>query len=567
MAKSFIAECVIDHARSVAKRLDCEEISHLHVIAAARRWREELFDEKFPGIWLTLSARLEATRGSSINPPRLPEQVDAEVSDIATMEDLWTYVSTLIKSSGLVANSDGSRPTIAPRGAPQAAPRRRPSAKPKGKSSVSERTGIEGFPFGITKSLIDRVSTFLNVSPDEILRVVVADAWWISRRVIGEDNQTVLDEIATELGIEKQSIRSALQLSELVRDIKTATKTGASRMASQLAFAYVDHADWSAAVDENYSEDESRRVDEVKELLLAQLNHEVDSEVEATLIFESKFGQLIGMQEVKRQIRTFVDTMVLNARRAKRGKKVEPQRMHMVFLGNPGTGKTTVARLYGNLLKDLGIMASAKFTECDASTFAAGVYIGEAEKAMNKTVEDSLDGILFVDEAYALNDPYNMDNKQGHGLRATNVLVKRMEDYRDRLCVIFAGYTEPTMNYIHANPGMPSRIGCYITFPDYSPDEILQLTSRIAGRKSAILGEGTRERIAALVELERESGSFGNARTVEKIIEAAQRRCASRCARLGSLATERALQTLLLEDLDDLPPVKSEPAYRDPRYL
>lgn len=567
MAKSFIAECIIDHTRSVAKRLDCEEISHLHVIAAARRWREELFDEKFPGIWLTLSARLEETRGSSINPPRLPEQVNAGLNDVETMDDLWKHIAVLIDSSGLVASSNEVTQRLSSGRAPQRTPRQRPKTKSTGKSNDTEKPSTDGFPFGITKSLIERVSTFLNVIPDEILQVVVADAWWISRRVIGEETQSVLHQIAAEIGIEPHSIRSEPQLSDLVRNVNAATKTGASRMASQLAFAYVDHADWSAAVDENYSEDESKRVDEIKELLLTQLNHEVDSEVEATLTFESKFSQLIGMQEVKRQIRTFVDTMVLNARRAKRGKKVEPQRMHMVFLGNPGTGKTTVARLYGNLLKDLGFMASAKFTECDASTFAAGVYIGEAEKAMNKTVEDSLDGILFVDEAYALNDPYNMDNKQGHGLRATNVLVKRMEDYRDRLCVIFAGYTEPTMKYIHANPGMPSRIGCYITFPDYSPDEILQLTSRIADRKGAILGEGTCERIAALVESERESGSFGNARTVEKIIEGAQRQCASRCAKLGPLATERALQTLLLEDLDELPPVESEPEHRDPRYL
>lgn len=567
MAKSLVAESIIDHARSVAKRHDCEEISHLHLIAAARRWREELFDEKFPGIWPSLSSHLEAMRGTSITPPRLPDKVDRELDRVSTMDDLWKYIDGLIRASDLKPTAGKSTRKPPSGRTPRVKPKRSPKAKPKSRSKPPEKPPAENFPFGITTSLVERLASFLDSSVDETLRIVVADAWWISRRVIGAEIPTVLDEIAAELGIGSQQIEYQSEFSDLVRRIKRTTKSGASRLASQLAFAYVDHADWSAAVDDNYSEDEGKRVDEIKELLLAQLDHEVDSEVEATLTFESKFGNLIGMQEVKRQICTFVDTMVLNARRAKRGKKVEPQRLHMVFLGNPGTGKTTVARLYGSLLNDLGLMASAKFSECDASTFSVGIHLGEAEKAMNQIVEDSLDGILFIDEAYSLNDPYNMDNKQGHGLRATNVLVKRMEDHRDRLCVILAGYTEPTMKYVRANPGMPSRIGCYITFPDYSPDEILQLVSRIAERKGVILGEGTRELISAHVERERESRSFGNARTVEKIIESAQRKCATRCASLGPLATERALQTVLLEDLDELPAVDTQPERQDPRYL
>ena len=242
---------------------------------------------------------------------------------------------------------------------------------------------------------------------------------------------------------------------------------------------------------------------------------------------------------------------MVNRRREKRGLKADVHRMHMAFLGNPGTGKTTVARLFGELLNDMGLLPTTKFVETDRSGLI-GQYIGQTEKKTLKQIDAADGGVLFIDEAYALDDGYR--DQTGFGHEATSVLVKQMEDRRDRLVVILAGYTEPTTKYISMNPGMKSRIPTLINFPDYSLDELRQIAVRIATNRDLVLSDGSVDCIVDAVASEKSGDGFGNARAVENVLEGAQRNSINRTSSLGNLATEREIKTILPEDVPKVVP-------------
>ena len=161
-------------------------------------------------------------------------------------------------------------------------------------------------------------------------------------------------------------------------------------------------------------------------------------------------------------------------------------------------------------------------------------------------------GVLFIDEAYALDDGYR--DQVGYGHEATSVLVKQMEDRRDRLVVILAGYTEPTTKYISMNPGMKSRIPTLINFPDYSLDELRQIAVRIATNRDLVLGDGSVDCIVDAVASEKSADGFGNARAIENMLEGAQRNSINRTSSLGNLATEREIKTIIPEDIPKVVP-------------
>lgn len=548
MAKSVIAEILIDHAISVAKRFHCDEVSHVHLVGAARRWQEDMFDARFPGISAELTKRLEESRGTATFPPSVPQVIDLELEAIRTMATLWEYLERVILSLQLTPLSFLSPEFIEEEAAATSAPQR------------------ESFPFPVTNSLIERVASFLNEESQAIRSIVLGDLWWISRQVIGHEPHQVLEAIGAELEVHPDGVPVTSELSALIKRINRMADASSNRVASELALAYNEHADWSALVDDNYTPTEIERVDDIRVLLIGQLDNQVHPEVLSTQPFDANFSDLVGMEDVKSQIRMFVNLLSVNSRRMKRGKPVEPQRLHMAFLGNPGTGKTTVARKYGNVLRDLGLLKGG-FRECDAGTFTGTVFVGESQEVMQRVLGESIDGVLFIDEAHGMNDKYSTHNHDGPGLRATNTLVKYMEDWRDRLCVILAGYTNETMEYIQANPGLPSRIGCYVYFDDIPSEQMPQLIERIASRKRLELAEGTLPKLAAVIEHKRLHRSFGNARTIEKVLELAERRCISRCAALGPLAPERTMRLILPEDIDSPPPDIPEPENRNTGYL
>jgi stage V sporulation protein K len=173
--------------------------------------------------------------------------------------------------------------------------------------------------------------------------------------------------------------------------------------------------------------------------------------------------------------------------------------------------------------------------------------VGETEEKTSKVIESAHGGVLFIDEAYALADHYG--EQKGFGEEATDCLVKKMEDKRGSLVVILAGYKQQTLEFMDINPGLKSRVPAIIDFPDYSIEELVEIAQRIVARRSLTLDSLAVSSLRTTLESEAKKAGFGNARTVENILEAAERNAVTRTSALGVLATEKELRTITSEDV------------------
>lgn len=222
---------------------------------------------------------------------------------------------------------------------------------------------------------------------------------------------------------------------------------------------------------------------------------------------------LIGLASVKDEIHRQAAILKVEGMRAKAGLKSPTITRHLVFVGNPGTGKTTVARLVGGIYRALGLLSKGQLIEVDRSELVAG-YLGQTALKTAEVVAKAEGGVLFIDEAYALNgDQY--------GEEAINTLVKEMEDKRDNLVVIVAGYTQPMAVFISENPGLASRFRTTIEFPDYTDDELVAIFKDMAKKSDYALADGTEAAFRKLLSFQIRDETFGNGRFARNVFEAA----------------------------------------------
>jgi hypothetical protein len=255
---------------------------------------------------------------------------------------------------------------------------------------------------------------------------------------------------------------------------------------------------------------------------------------------------LIGLATIKQEVRELVSFLKMQEERRKYDLPQTPISLHAVFTGNPGTGKTTVARLFGRILGAMGILAKGHLVETDRSGLVAE-YAGQTAPKTNLRVNESLDGVLFIDEAYSLvaesgEDPY--------GTEAVQTLLKRMEDDRDRLVVILAGYPGPMEELLQTNPGLSSRFSRTFVFPDYTATELGRVFATFAQRDRYHLPAATRAKLLLGFQylLARRDEHFGNGRLARNIFERSVRRLASRLSGVKSL-TKPLLTTLQPGDI------------------
>jgi SpoVK/Ycf46/Vps4 family AAA+-type ATPase len=262
--------------------------------------------------------------------------------------------------------------------------------------------------------------------------------------------------------------------------------------------------------------------------------------------------ELIGLDSIKQEVRELVNFLNIQSERRKLDLPLTPICLHAVYAGNPGTGKTTVARLVGRILGSMGILARGHLVETDRSGLVAE-YAGQTAPKANKRIDEALDGVLFIDEAYSLvaekgDDPY--------GAEAVQTLLKRMEDDRDRLVVILAGYPGPMRQLIRSNPGLSSRFNRSFSFPDYTAREMGLIFHRMCERDRYLLPSATRVRLLTgfAYLLAHRNKHFGNGRLVRNIFERSIRRLANRLAMVTPL-TRELLTTLQPGDLvfEDVP--------------
>ncbi|MCX4999798.1 right-handed parallel beta-helix repeat-containing protein [Streptomyces longwoodensis] len=257
---------------------------------------------------------------------------------------------------------------------------------------------------------------------------------------------------------------------------------------------------------------------------------------------------LVGLESVKREVRALIDMIEVGRRRQQAGLKAASVKRHLVFTGSPGTGKTTVARLYGEILASLGVLEKGHLVEVSRVDLV-GEHIGSTAIRTQEAFERARGGVLFIDEAYALSPE---DAGRDFGKEAIDTLVKLMEDHRESVVVIVAGYTAEMERFLSVNPGVASRFSRTITFGDYGPEELLRIVEQQAEEHEYRLAPGTPEALLKYFTALPKGPAFGNGRTARQTFEAMVERHAGRVAQVAEPSTDD-LTLLFPEDLPELP--------------
>ncbi len=306
-----------------------------------------------------------------------------------------------------------------------------------------------------------------------------------------------------------------------------------------------------AEADYKVSVEEEKAMEILYQKIVPPNNSNIELEIQANteepsieeLLYE--LYDLTGLFTVKQEINTLINLIKIKKEREKNKLPNNAMSLHLVFTGNPGTGKTTVARMVAKIYKNLGVLKLGHLIETDRSGMIAE-YVGQTAIKVNKLVDSALNGVLFIDEAYAI----LTDDKDTYGKEAIATLLKRMEDDRDKLIVILAGYTDEMGTFIESNPGLKSRFNKYIHFPDYTATELYSIFISLLKKSEYTLQNDVIEKIKKCFEQEiaLQDSNFGNGRYVINIFEKMIEKQANRLALDTSLSKEE-LTTFTIDDL------------------
>ena len=299
-----------------------------------------------------------------------------------------------------------------------------------------------------------------------------------------------------------------------------------------------------------YGEQKAKEDQRAEDPEIATLSISGEEEEEETLdeVME-KINRLIGMEKVKEQIATFINVIKVHKERERRGLPVTPLTLHAVFYGPPGTGKTTIARYLGKVYRCLGLLKKGHLVETDRAGLVAG-YVGQTAIRTDEVFRKALDGVLFIDEAYSLS---GKDSGKDFGQEAIETLLKRMEDHRDRIAVIVAGYPDEMREFIESNPGLRTRFNRFFYFDHYTPAELMKIFEVFMENARFTLTPGARKALLAYItrKCEQKDRTFGNGRFVRNLFERVVEKQANRIAETSPL-TDEILCTITAWDIPEI---------------
>lgn len=301
-------------------------------------------------------------------------------------------------------------------------------------------------------------------------------------------------------------------------------------------------------LDNEISDFEKAKYEELKNLL--QLDYSVIKE-DSTSTFSNEsnledilqeLDELVGLSDIKNEVKSLINFAKVNEIRKEKGLPTVSLSLHSVFFGPPGTGKTTIARLISKAFKSLGILKKGHLIETDRSQLVAG-YVGQTAIKTKEVLDKSLDGVLFIDEAYSLS------SDDDFGKEAIDTILKYMEDNRDRLIVIVAGYENEMGTFINSNPGLKSRFNKYFSFPNYSGSELLEILIRITSKNKFNISDEAQSKLTYLIndEIFAEGKQFGNARYIRNLYEQIVQNQFMRVSQLENLEEEHLSQITLAD--------------------
>jgi len=307
--------------------------------------------------------------------------------------------------------------------------------------------------------------------------------------------------------------------------------------------SYTDHVEDKVGVDVS-----STRTDTPEEIKAkAQAIEAVRQAEEPEKSGMEELDELVGLKTIKHDVKELVALAKVRKIREEKGMKPVPVSLHLVFSGNPGTGKTTVARILAKLYKEIGILETGQLIETDRSGLVAG-YVGQTAIKTREKINEAMGGVLFIDEAYALNQ-----EGENYGQESIDTILKAMEDYRDKFIVICAGYTDLMKEFIESNPGLKSRFNKFFEFPDYTVDELEQIFKLQCDKYQYKLTEEAEAAVRdEIVFRESTKGeNFANAREVRNLFEKIITNQAARVADLEDV-DEETLSLITIQDMEDL---------------
>ena len=325
----------------------------------------------------------------------------------------------------------------------------------------------------------------------------------------------------------------------LDKEVKKDEYSGNGRLARNVLEAAIRKQTERLATAENYSKEE------LITLRASDFGQVTNKKTPERFDLEQSMAAVIGLAPVKDYFRSLAALIKLNKAREELGIVSETnQTLHMIFTGNPGTGKTMMARILGDLLFEMGMLSGNNFIETDRAGLVAG-YVGQTAIKTKEVISRALDGVLFIDEAYTLSQGGSGND---FGKEAIDTLLKDMDDNRNRLAVVLAGYPAEMKHFLSMNPGLASRFPNVIHFPDYSVDELLQIAIKMFNDKQYVLGEGTKEKLIEVFEKTLKKENFGNGRFVRNLCEKAERNLSERLIKTNNI-TKESVTTIMPEDI------------------